>query len=196
MRDKDTPREGEVTNVVATEATIVIDMSELIFYLKQLGILPDMSPREICLLALKDFAWRVAVGLTAIAPIFFLGFNSTFSAPEQKTAFFLVWTGICFLSGGLMNQTVIWTNGGKMHVITTRSKVMKSVRDNDKTHAMATSDTKYKLLCDWIDVWKGAVSLGDMFIGAGEVAMFFASVYATIYVASYLIHYVVLLFYH
>lgn len=70
--------------------------------------------------------------------------------------------------GSILNELAKHANGGKMPVYPTLSRLTgyfsEEALANSSLHIMGNSDTKLKILCDYIDVGYSIISVGDLLV--------------------------------
>lgn len=78
----------------------------------------------------------------------------------------------CVTLGGVLNNIVMGTNGGKMPVFPSLTYMTGYVKPGfferiapyDKVHVLGNASTKLPFLADWIDLGYSVLSIGDVFI--------------------------------
>lgn len=85
------------------------------------------------------------------------------------------------ITGSLLNNLAISVNGGKMPVFATLSKITGYYDEtamllHDSLHIAGNSETKLKILCDFIDIGFSVMSIGDIMIHS----IAFIVIYSTI----------------
>ena len=85
------------------------------------------------------------------------------------------------LVGTLMNKIAIFSNGGKMPVYPTLSKLTgyfnpEKFEQYTSIHILGNAETKWKIFCDYIDVGYSILSIGDIFIRAMIAIVLYYSV--------------------
>jgi hypothetical protein len=86
------------------------------------------------------------------------------------------------ITGTVLNEIVKHANGGKMPVYPTLSRLTGYYRDgmleNSPLHVLINSETKLKILSDYIDVGYSILSIGDLFIHFFVCIVFFYGIKA------------------
>lgn len=90
---------------------------------------------------------------------------------------------LCIFIGTALNKLVILANGGKMPVFPTLSYATGLVRPDsfEQTHTLhilGTSHTNLKILTDYIDLGYAILSIGDVFIHAFTLIIFYYTIKA------------------
>lgn len=85
--------------------------------------------------------------------------------------------------GGLLNVIVMYANGGKMPVVIdyvlSSARITNLVNSRDPRHVLATSETAFKYLCDFIPIPQlnfsdfDILSIGDIFMALGLLIFVF-----------------------
>lgn len=82
---------------------------------------------------------------------------------------------VLFYLGALLNQIAVAANKGLMPVLMSGctvgplGKVMNGVRVLDEMHSCMEPSSKFKILCDWINLHSSVLSIGDVLLYLGDL---------------------------